>query len=199
MSSTPLLAGLLGDPEIEALLDPGAELDAMAAFEIALAEAEAEHAVIPAEAAKAIAAALRGFRPDADAIRAQAAVDGVVVPELVRQLREAVGAPHAQQVHAGATSQDVIDTALILRLDAMLKIFGSRLTAIVARLNELDGEFGTRSLVGRTRMQAAIPIRVADRVGSWSAPLKRLLAQIGDLRPDLLVVQFGGAAGTLDR
>ena len=114
----PWLAGLVGDAEIAALIGPEAELAAMLAFETALAEAEAGAGVIPPDAAAAIAAALAGFRPDMAALAAATARDGVVVPELVRQLRAAVGEPHAARVHFGATSQDVIDTALVLRLKA---------------------------------------------------------------------------------
>ena len=101
----------------------------MLAFETALAEAEAGAGVIPADAAAAIAAALAGFRADIAALAAATARDGVVVPELVRQLRAAVGEPHAARVHFGATSQDVIDTALVLRLKAALPVLAARLDA----------------------------------------------------------------------
>ncbi len=88
----------------------------MLAFEIALAKAEAKHGFVPAEAASAIGEKLAGFEPDIAGLREGTARDGVVVPELVRQLRVAVGEPHAKHLHFGATSQDVIDTALMLRL-----------------------------------------------------------------------------------
>ena len=129
----PWLAGLVGDAEVAALLGPEAELAAMLAFETALAAAEARRGVIPADAAAAIAAALAGFRADMAALAAATARDGVVVPELVRQLRAAVGEPHAARLHFGATSQDVIDTALVLRLKAALPVLAARLDAVIAR------------------------------------------------------------------
>jgi 3-carboxy-cis,cis-muconate cycloisomerase len=195
----PFLSGLLGDAETAALLGIEAELAAMLRFEAALAEAEAELGIISPQAGAAIAAALAAFRPDLDELKAGTARDGVVVPDLVRQIRRAVGEPYASQVHLGATSQDVVDTALILRVQACLDLFQTRLEAATGLLDGLKRRFGHNMLMGRTRMQAAIPITVADRIESWRAPIVRHLQRLDGLRPGLRVVQFGGAAGTLDR
>jgi 3-carboxy-cis,cis-muconate cycloisomerase len=195
----PLLSGLFGDSEVEALLGLDAELAAMLRFEIVLAEAEAEAGVIPQEAANAIAKALAGFKPDITALRNGVARDGVAVPELVRQMRERIGAPHADRLHFGATSQDVIDTALVLRLKPVLDLFEGRLDGLVEGFDQLDKRFGRNPLMGHTRMQAAIPISVGDRIRSWREPLVRHKARLEALRPTLLTIQLGGAAGTLDK
>ena len=195
----PLLSGLFGDSEVEAHLGFNAELAAMLRFEIALAEAEAEAGVVPRGAENAIADALADFKPDMAALRNGVARDGVVVPELVRQIRERIGGPHADRLHFGATSQDVIDTALVLRLKPVLDLFERRLDKLAERFGQLDERFGKKPLMGRTRMQAAIPITVGDRIRSWRHPLLRHRAHLEELRPSLLVVQFGGAAGTLDK
>ena len=195
----PWLAGLVGDAEVAALIGPEAELAAILAFEAALAAAEARHGLVPTAAATSIAAAIRGFRPDMAAVARATARDGVVVPELVRQLRSAVGAEHGGHVHFGATSQDVIDTALVLRLKAALPVLAARLDAVIGDLAGLEARFGSRALMGRTRMQAAIPIAAAARVASWRGPLVRQRARLERLLPEVLVVQFGGAAGTLDK
>ncbi|HEX4299038.1 MAG TPA: 3-carboxy-cis,cis-muconate cycloisomerase, partial [Devosia sp.] len=102
-------------------------------------------------------------------------------------------------VHFGATSQDVIDTALILRLRPMLAEFQRRIEAMVTALANLDRRFGTNAIMGRTRMQDALPIRAADRIASWRGPLQRDLDRLAELSPRLLVLQFGGAVGTLDK
>ncbi len=195
----PWLGGLLGDAEVAALLGPAAEVAAMLRFEVALAEAEAACGVIPQEAAAAIAAALACFRPDIEALARSTLRDGVVVPGLVAQLRAAVGEPHAARLHFGATSQDVIDTALVLRLQAILPVLAERLAALLDALDTLAAGFGNRPLMGRTRMQAAIPISVAARLASWRGPLARQAARLEALRSEILVVQFGGAAGTLEK
>jgi 3-carboxy-cis,cis-muconate cycloisomerase len=195
----PLLSGLFGDSEVEALLGLDAELAAMLRFEIVLAEAEAEAGVIPQEAANAIAKALAGFKPNMAALRNGVARDGVAVPELVRQMRGAIGAPHADSLHFGATSQDVIDTAFVLRVKPLLDLFDRRLAELAGRFDQLDTAFGKNPLMGRTRMQAAIPINASDRIRSWREPLVRHKARLEALRPALFAVQFGGAAGTLDK
>ena len=73
-------------------------------------------------------------RPDWEQLAEGLAQDGVVVPAFVKQLRAAVGEPHAKSVHFGATSQDVIDTALMLRLKAVIEILGHRLDALIHAL-----------------------------------------------------------------
>src|SRR5690349_16987502 len=112
----PLLSALLGDEEMARLFSLQAEIRAMLSFECALAEAEAESSVISMDAKAAIVAALASFRPDTAKLRTGVANDGVMVPELVHQIKQAVGAPHDASVHLGATSQDVVDSSLVLRL-----------------------------------------------------------------------------------
>ncbi|GGF58831.1 3-carboxy-cis,cis-muconate cycloisomerase [Azorhizobium oxalatiphilum] len=190
----PWLSGLLGDAETRDALSPAREIAAMLAFEVALAEAQARHGLVPEASASGIRRVCSAFTPDMAALAAATSRDGVVVPELVRQLRQAVGAAHASHVHLGATSQDVIDTALMLRLKPILVLMQQRLGRITDRLDALNTAFGTRPLMGRTRMQAATPITVADRLGAWRAPLASHAARLAALR---LPVQFGGATGTL--
>ena len=195
----PYLSGLLGDEEVGALFSTAAELEAMLAFEVALAKAEGAEAVIPDGAAEAIALTAHRFSPDVASLREATARDGVVVPDLVRQLRASVGEPHGRHVHFGATSQDVIDSGLMLRLARVLPVLTGRLDALIAKLDGLAAEFGDRALMGRTRMQPAIPITVADRIGAWRAPLDRHAQRLGAFATNGLAVQFGGAAGTLEK
>jgi 3-carboxy-cis,cis-muconate cycloisomerase len=194
----PLLSALLGDEEAARHFSVEAEIDAMLVFERAVAQAEAENGIITREAAAAIVATLATFRPDTALLRAGVAKDGVIVPELVRQIRAAVGEPHGQKVHFGATSQDVIDTGLVLRLKSVVEHLDLLLTETVMRLVSLE-RFGGRALTGMTRMQKAIPIKVADRVTAWRAPLQRHRERLSEQSRRLLVVQFGGAAGTLEK
>lgn len=195
----PVLSGLLGDEEVLRQFSFEAELAAMLAFERALAQAQAEHGVIPTQAAAAIGKALAGFSPDIDRLKAGAAKDGVVIPELVRQLRVAAGEPHGEKVHYGATSQDAIDTALVLRLRPVTARLETLLDEVVHRFDTLETRFGGRTLTGMTRMQPALPIKVSDRIASWRMPLARHGERLAQQESRLFTVQFGGAAGTLDR
>lgn len=191
----PFLQGLIGDAEIGATLAAEAELDAMLAFEAALAQSEAAVGVISAEAARAIAGATIGRRFAPEDFRDAVARDGVVVPELVRRLRAAVGEPHAGAVHRGATSQDVIDTAQAVRLKAAAAILDTRLAALIAAFDALEGREGARPLMGHTRMQRARPITLADKIAGWRAPLERHRARLIELAPRVFTVQLGGAVG----
>jgi 3-carboxy-cis,cis-muconate cycloisomerase len=195
----PVLSGLLGDGQIASFFSIEAELKAMLGFEAALAAAEAEKGVIPEAAAKAIAKAIQSFRPDIERLRHATARDGVVVPELVRQLRAEVGEAHAGHVHFGATSQDVIDTGFALRIDKALGLLQDRIDAMVARLGELDGRDGAIPVMAHTRMQAAIEVPASRKISSWREPLLRHRARLSAVREGIGVLTFGGAAGTLDR
>lgn len=195
----PYLGGLLGDDETNGYFAVEAEISAMLAFERALANAQAAERLIPVASAERIAEACRTFRPDMAALRAGTARDGVVVPELVRQLRHAVGPEAGKHVHLGATSQDVIDTALMLRLKQVCNLFLSRLDELDRTLRRLEAELGDRPLMARTRMQAAVPINVKDRIRAWREPLDRYRQKLLQLQTSGFAIQLGGAAGTLDK
>jgi 3-carboxy-cis,cis-muconate cycloisomerase len=195
----PWLAALLGDEEVARHFSAEAELRAMLEFEVALAMAEAELGVVPMEAAQAIAAAALNFRPDLPALAAGTARDGMVVPEWVAQLRRVVAPPHGAHVHFGATSQDVLDTSLILRLKPVVERLAAQINTLDLRLADLARDHGAVSLMGRTRMQRALPITWADKIAAWRAPLTRHHKRLQELKPRLLVVQFGGPVGTLDK
>ncbi len=193
---TTLLSALAGDAETEALFTDAADLAAMLRVEAALAEAEGAAGLIPPEAAARIADVCSDFAPDWPALRAGMARDGVVVPELVRQLRAAVGSPHAASLHRGATSQDVIDTSLVLRLASVLDLFDARLDALDLALATLSARDGSAPLMAQTRMQRALPFTAADKLDTWRGPLARHRARLAELRPRLLRLQLGGPVGT---
>ena len=195
----PLLSGLLGDEEIAPFFSAEAEIAEMLRFESELAAAEGAEGVIPQDSARHIVERLPAFVLDMDKIRIATARDGTIGVEFVRQLREWLGPPYDLHVHFGSTSQDLVDTALVVRLRSILAILRDRLTVLRAKLGALDREFGTQKLVARTRMQDAVPITVSAKLATWQGPLQRDLTRLDELLPRLTVLQFGGAAGTLDK
>lgn len=195
----PLLSGLLGDEEVAGLFTLKAELDAMLRFEAALSEAEAEEGVIPAAADEAVAKALENFHPDTARLHEGTARDGMIVPDLIAQIREAVGVEHGSHVHFGSTSQDVIDTGLALRLARALDIFATRIDRLVAALDRLEKRDGGMQVMAHTRMQVAIPVTAGRKVRSWREPLMRHRARLDAVQAQVAVLHFGGAAGTLDK
>ena len=192
----PWLCALLGDHEIVHHFSAAAELDAMLSFEVALAKAQSGVGLIPPEAAAAIAAAARSFRPDIKALAQATERDGVVVPEWIDQLRKAIGAPHDRHLHFGSTSQDVIDTAFVLRLKECIAVLEGRLDTLIGCIGTRTQEIGNTPLMAHTRLQRALPITWADKLSAWRAPLARHQERLIELKPRLLVVQLGGPVGT---
>ena len=192
---TALLSALTGDPEIEDLLSDEAQLGAMLAFERALAEASADCGFVSADAAGAIVAATESFVPDLAELAAGMARDGVVVPALVKQLKVGILEEHRPALHKGATSQDVIDTALMLQVAKVLGVYETRLSSVLATLEELAHLHGDKPLMAHTRMQVALPTSWGAKLASWGEPLQRHLRAIAGMRRSLLVIQLGGPVG----
>ncbi|MFC3167583.1 3-carboxy-cis,cis-muconate cycloisomerase [Paracoccus fontiphilus] len=188
----PWLGGLFADPDMAALWSPDAQLAGMRAFEAAFSRALGRAGL--AQAAEAAARAIEGMGFDMADLRAGTGQDGVVVPRLVRQMKAAAG-DAAEAVHKGATSQDVIDTATAMAMRDTLALVDARLGTLAGALEELTARFGARPLMGRTRMQAATPISVADRIAPWLLPLADHRARIAEARPRIARLQLGGASG----
>lgn len=189
----PFLSGLFKDEAVEKLFSASFDVAEMMRFEVALVKAQAQLGLIPMAAATAIDAAAASFQADMEKLNQATARDGVVIPELVKQLRAHVGETYAQYVHFGATSQDVIDTSLMLRLKAFRQLAQEKLAQLLQKLEALDEVHGKRALTAYTRMQAALPVIVHDRITSWVEPLKRAQIRLAQLQFPL---QLGGAVGT---
>jgi 3-carboxy-cis,cis-muconate cycloisomerase len=193
-----VLTTLFADEELAAIFSEPRYLAEMVAVEAALATAEARLGVIPAESGKAIAGKAASFRPDPDLIRSRLAGDGVPVIELVRQLREHVGGPAGDDVHFGATTQDIMDTALVLQIRAALAVVEQTLEGVIDHLAGMARRYRDAVMPGRTHSQQAVPIPFGLKAAGWLAPLLRHRARLAELRPRVLAVQLGGAAGTLE-
>jgi 3-carboxy-cis,cis-muconate cycloisomerase len=185
---------------MRAVTDDRARLQRMLDFEAALAKAEAKAGVIPAKAAAPIAAACRAERFDLGRIAEDAVAGGNVAIPLVKALTAEVAKADKEAagfVHWGATSQDVIDTALVLELRAAID-------ALVADLDRAVAGFGAQAkrhkktpTVARTWMQQALPMPFGLKLAGYAAALARAKGRLLRLRAEALVLQFGGAAGTL--
>lgn len=192
-----LYAGLLWDPETSQLLGDGAEISAMIRVEKALASVQGRLGIIPADDARLLMAALDQVFLDAGALGEGMKRDGVAAPALVMELRAQIGEPFANWLHWGATSQDIADLALILRLKQILMLFRDRLDGLIRALAVLAREHRQTVTLARTRSQHAAPTLFGLKAANWLQPLLRHRARIEALVPRLGVVQFGGATGTL--
>lgn len=194
-----LLSALVGDDEIAAHFGDAADLDAMRCFEVALAEAEAKVGLIPVEAAEAIAKAAENFAPNMAALAASMRRDGVQGPGFVTQLREIVPEPHREYVHFGATSQDVVDSSLVLRLKPVIVELRKRLEHLIIYLEQIQVRDGSLRLMAHTRMKEALEFTAGHKIETWLRPLRRILERLTDVAARLLVVQLGGAVGTREK
>ncbi len=191
-----LLGELLGDEAVAKAFSGQVFLGHFSRFEIVLTEALAAHGLIDSDSAEAIIAGCRSFTPDIQKIRTETVTDGLAVPAYVRQLKAHIGEPHQKDVHLGTTSQDLIDTALALSLHGLNEIFRHDINRLRDSLQDLNHAHGPNRLMGRTRMQAALPMTVGDRISAWQAPLERHQSRLETIGPAVCVLQLGGAVGT---
>ncbi len=191
-----LHSALWRDSKIDELFEPAAEISGLLRFETALARSQAAQGLISDAAATTIAELCATFRPDMVALNDGISRDGMVMPKLVNQLRAALPEKHRDALHFRSTSQDAIDTCLMLQLRAAIGILESRLGESLASLDILNKGFADVAQMGRTRMQRALPLKAGDRMAAWKAPLQRGLKRLATLKPNLLVLQIGGPIGT---
>jgi len=185
---------------LQELFADRARLQAMLDFEAALARAEAATGVIPARAAEAIVAKCRVDRIEIEALAADAARAGNLAIPLVAQLTGLVARddPEAARfVHWGATSQDAIDTGLVLQLRPALERIDGELRRLADALARLAAEHRATPMVARTWMQQALPTTFGLKAAGWLDAVTRARERLGEVRRRALVLQFGGAVGTL--
>lgn len=187
---------LPGDPEVDRRISDAAFCRGVVALEAALARVQADHGVIPLEAAEAISAATARLELDPERIGRHAERSATPVIAIVEAIRAAVGEPFAGFVHYGLTSQDCIDTAFSMMQAEVLDIIGPRLALVIGRLSRLAERHADTPLLARTLGQPAAPITFGWKVCSWIEGLEQAALNLGRLR-GMIALQYGGAAGDL--
>ena len=191
-----LYRDLLHDDEIGRLFSDDAELDAMIRVEAALARVQGSLGVIPEASAQQIVKTLRDLRIEPVDLADGTHAAGIPVPALVAALRSALPAPeHSQFLHWGATSQDIMDTGLVLRLRAIRDIIDARLRLLLSVLADLALTYAELPLAARTRRQPATPTSFGAVLAAWGSPLLGQLEALAQVGPRLLRVSLAGAAG----
>lgn len=192
-----LYRDLLGDPELARLFTDTAEVRALLLVEGALARVQGDLGLIPAASAAFLHRATLEIQIDPAGLAAETGANAVPVPGLVAAARKAMEAPeHSQYLHWGATSQDIVDTALMLRLRQVLAIVSARLAALLARLADLAAMHADLPMAARTYAQVATPTSFGAVVAGWGAPLLRQTKRLDNVKADLLQVSLSGASGT---
>lgn len=186
--------------DMQAVFSDEAIVQGMLRFEAALAEAQAAEGVIPDRAARAIASVCRAPLYDIPALIVAGQRAGSLAIPLVKELTSTVALydkESAAHVHWGSTSQDVLDTAMVLATHDALQLIDSALESLCAHLLELASQHLDTPVLARTLMQPAQVTSFGFKLAGWAAPLVRARARLRGAAARALQLQLGGAAGTL--
>jgi 3-carboxy-cis,cis-muconate cycloisomerase len=200
LSST-LFGDMFGTAAMRAAFGELAFVARCAEVEAALARAQARVGIVPPDAAAAISASVAALAANPDALdlarlKHETETVGYPILPLVRQLAEHAGTA-GRWLHWGATTQDIMDTAVVLQIRDGIRLIETDLAAVRRHLAGLARRYRDTPMAGRTHLQHALPITFGYKAAAWLAAFDRHAARLGELRPRVLTVQFGGAAGTL--
>ena len=200
-TSTTVLDSILfrdafGTPAMREVFSDLSLISRYAEIEIALARAEARCGVIPAQAAEEIAKRTNVAALDFDLLRSDTDVVGYPILPLVHQIAKQCG-DAGRYVHWGATTQDIMDTAVVLQVRAGLEIIERDIAALRGILVGLARRYRDTPMPGRTHLQQALPVTFGYKCAIWLAMFDRHAERLIQLKPRVLVGQFAGAAGTL--
>ncbi|MFV2947196.1 class-II fumarase/aspartase family protein [Pseudomonas japonica] len=191
-----LFRDMFGTAEMRAVFSDKALIERYIEVEIALAKAEARCGVIPAEAAVQIAELARFESLDLAHMQHETEIVGYPILPLVEQLSTLCGEA-GRYVHWGATTQDIMDTAVVLQVRAALAIVERDIQAVRSLLAGLAAQYRDTPMAGRTHLQHALPITFGYKVAVWLSMFDRHAERLVELRPRVEIGQFAGAAGTL--
>jgi 3-carboxy-cis,cis-muconate cycloisomerase len=190
-------ASLFSSEEVGRVFGYEGQIGAWLEFEAALARAQARLGIVPAEAAEEITRqATISNVPVKDYQGLFATTMHPVMP-MVRLLTRACSGDLGQYVHWGATTQDVMDTGLVLQIRVVHDVFDGLLSALLTSLMEKAEAHKATAMAGRTHAQHAVPITLGYKLAVYADEVARHLRRAREAAADLEVVQFGGAAGTL--
>src|SRR6266851_3345902 len=201
MLSSTLFGDMFGAAAMRAVFAELAFLVRCAEVEAALARAQARIGIVPGEAAAAISAGVVAIAAnpealDLDRLKRETETVGYPILPLVRQLAERAG-PAGRWLHWGATTQDIMDTASVLQIRDGIQLIESDLALLRGHLAGLARRYRDTPMAGRTHLQHALPITFGYKAAVWLAAFDRHAGRLDELKPRVLAVQFGGAAGTL--
>lgn len=191
-----LFRDMFGTAEMRAVFSDQALIERYIEVEVALAKAEARCGVIPAEAASQIAELATFASLDLALMQHETEIVGYPILPLVEQLSKTCGEA-GRYVHWGATTQDIMDTAVVLQVRAALAIVERDIQKVRGLLAELALRYRDTPMAGRTHLQHALPITFGYKCAIWLSMFDRHAERLAQLRPRVEVGQFAGAAGTL--
>ena len=201
MLQSTVFGDLFGTAAMREVFGEGALFRNCAIVEAALARAQARLGIIPEEAASAISSAVEaivtGDAPlDFERLKRETANVGFPILPLVRQLADRAGEA-GRWLHWGATTQDIMDSAVVLQIRDGLALIEADLTALRGHLAALAKKHRDTPMAGRTFFQQALPITFGYKAAVWLSAFDNHAERLGEIRKRVLKAQFGGAVGTL--
>lgn len=194
------IAPLFSTPAMDRVFSLDNQLRQMTRFEWALSGALESAGVAAAGSAAAIQPLLDAAFIDRAALLSEARNAGNIAIPFVRQLTTAVrerSAGAAQSIHLGATSQDVLDTAVVLQTREALALIGADIDELIRQFTVQAHAHAGTMLAGRTWLQAGPPTTLGLKIAGWVAALRRHRRRVESAAASATVLQFGGAVGTL--
>ncbi|MHA1190270.1 MAG: 3-carboxy-cis,cis-muconate cycloisomerase [Alphaproteobacteria bacterium] len=195
--ATGLIAPIFVSPAMQMAFSDEAFLQTMLDFEAALATAEAECGIIPELCVDSICKACVSSHYNINEIGRQSALAGNPAIPLVKALTKNVGGDAARYVHWGATSQDVIDTALMIMARRGLLLLSENLARAISATISLAETHRATVMPGRTLLQHALPITFGAKAAGWLIGLITARRTVRRLNDECIALQFAGAVGTL--
>ncbi len=197
MTEQGLLSGLFSHGPVAAQTTDVALLQAMLDVEVALMRALVKSGIAPAQAAAEVAQAADASTFDVAAIGRGTADKGTPVPGMLSALRSRLSDEAAAHLHQGATSQDVVDTGLMLVADRALAPLLDELGAAADACAQLAERHRSTLAPGRTLLQQGLPLTFGIKAATWLSGLDGSCAELAEVRERVLAVQLAGAVGTL--
>ncbi|WP_409309814.1 adenylosuccinate lyase family protein [Pectobacterium sp. B1J-3] len=191
-----LFRDAFGTPEMRAIFDDHELIRKYVEVEIALAKAQARCGVIPEAAAQEIAAKCDADTLDFDLLRHETEIVGYPILPLVHQISKQAG-ESGGYVHWGATTQDIMDTAVVLQIRDAFALIKADIKTLRGTLADLARRYRNTPMAGRTHLQQALPVTFGYKVAIWLDMFDRHEERLQQASPRILVGEFAGAAGTL--
>ena len=195
-----IFGGFLSTPEAIKLFSERKLVEAMLRFEAALARAQANVGLIPDEAAQSIIGTCKVELFDVGKIVRESVREGGIAVPFVKSLKETVSLFNEEAgayVHFGASSQDVVDSAMALVTRDAIALIEQDVQKAVAVLLALAERYAAAPMLARTAMQPASVTSFGIKCAAWAAPLVRSLQRLQTAAANALSLQLGGPVGTL--
>ncbi|ALD96173.1 3-carboxy-cis,cis-muconate cycloisomerase [Pseudomonas syringae] len=199
-ASNQLFDAYFMQPEMREIFSDEGRVQGMLDFEAALARAQARVGLIPPEVVADIELSCDARLFDFDALAIAIGSAGNSAIPLVKALGKQIAARSAEAeryVHMGATSQDVMDSGLILQLRRAIVLLEHDLARLADAMAEQAQRHAGTPLAGRTWLQQATPVTLGMKIAGWLGAVTRHRQRLNEIKPRLLCLQFGGASGSL--